>query len=124
MAVAVDLDLDDLGGHAGRAEVLDHLDRPGGHPDEEQIGIGIVGLDDDLEAGGPRVSWHAPPMMRHVRSSAATTEPILRSLRGRTTRKRLHASQAQNNTVREPPTIGPSPKLFWSHKPSSGIQGL
>ena len=54
---------------------------------------------------------------------AATTVGRERSRMGTTTRKRLQASQAQNNRVATPSTTGPAPKSHWNHRPGSGTQG-
>jgi hypothetical protein len=51
----------------------------------------------------------AAPNLRSVRSSAITTDGIVLSHNGNTTRKRDHANHAQNNTVARPATVGPSP---------------
>jgi hypothetical protein len=51
----------------------------------------------------------APPNARSARSSAITTDGIVRSHSGTTTRKRLHANHAQNNIVARPATLGASP---------------
>jgi hypothetical protein len=48
-------------------------------------------------------------MYRSVRSSPITTEAIVLSRNGTTTRNRDHANHAQNNTARAPATSGPSP---------------
>src|SRR4029453_13167021 len=45
----------------------------------------------------------APPMIRKVRSRAATTEGSVRSPRAKITRNRDHANQAQNNWALLPP---------------------
>jgi hypothetical protein len=61
---------------------------------------------------------------RSVASRHASSEPIVRSQVGMTTRKRLQASQAQNRSVGRPSTRGPWPQSNWSHMPGSVIQGL
>ena len=52
-------------------------------------------------------------------SSAANTVGAVRSRNASTTRKRDHASQAQNSTVLRPSMTGPSPKSYRNHIPGS-----
>ena len=65
----------------------------------------------------------APPIARRVASRQASSDPSVRSQVGMTTRKRLHASQAQNRRVGRPPIIGPAPQSNWSHMPGSVTHG-
>jgi hypothetical protein len=58
-----------------------------------------------------------------VRSSPITTDAIVLSRNGTTTRYRDHASHARNNTARTPATSGPSPSPHCSHFRGCGIHG-
>jgi len=62
-------------------------------------------------------------MRARVASMQARAVPRVRSHVGITTRKRLHASQAQNRHVPRPSMSGPLPQSNWAHIPGSGTQG-
>jgi len=64
-----------------------------------------------------------PPIRRSMASRQATSVPNVWAQAGIATRNRDHASQAQNNWVRRPPTRGPSPQSTWIHRPGSGTHG-
>ncbi len=74
--------------------------------------------------GIPRHFCFPPTRILKVRSSAPITDTIVRSLGANTTRKRLHASQAQNRTVVWPSTFGPSPKSRSTPHPRLGYPCL
>jgi hypothetical protein len=71
----------------------------------------------------------APPIARKVESMHEITMDWVRSQTGSATRKRDHASHAQNNSVSRslpppgPGTFGPHSQSHWNQRPGSAIHG-
>jgi len=107
-------------GHAGghrHPVVAGRLQQPGvadGDPRHVLDGDGL------LVVGQP---VGRTPKARIVRSKQPISVGIVRSQHGILTRKLDHANQAQNNTVRRPPTFGPSPQSHWAHMPVLRLRG-